>query len=661
LRDLWRDQVDVIKKRGTVPTLNARPARVLVQHPRPLVDCGSAPVKRTVGETVEVSVDVLADGHEVLVARVQWRAPSAPRWRESPMHHVDADLDGVQWAGAFPVDQLGHWLWRVEAWTDRFATWREEVRRKIDAGQNDLSGELSEVVVLLQGIAGRASGEDERRLERVVEVVADPRAPHEERLALALDPAITVIDDRNPDRRQAVRTTPLVVDVDRELARFGAWYELFPRSWGGFSGVRRRLPELAALGFDVVYLPPIHPIGHTNRKGRNDALMARPDDPGSPWAIGDETGGHTAVHPELGTVDEFEVLVADARSVGIEIALDFAIQCSPDHPWLTDHPEWFNRRPDGTLKYAENPPKRYQDIFNVNFETDAWAELWRALLDVVSTWVERGVRVFRVDNPHTKPVAFWEWLIGEVRHGHPEVIFLAEAFTRRSMMQTLARAGFDQSYTYFTWKQSRHELTEYVSELATSEERDYFRPNFFVNTPDILTEELQDGGLPKFTSRLILATTLSPSYGIYSGFEHGERVAREPGSEEYLDSEKFELRRRDLDGPLLPLVGTLNRIRREHPALQHLDNIRFLETENEWLIAYAKTTGDDTVICVVSLDPHHPQEGIAVVPHEAGLPARFVVTDLLTGERFDWSTGRNYVRLHPVERPAHVLHLTGRP
>ncbi|MDQ6696872.1 MAG: DUF3416 domain-containing protein, partial [Actinomycetota bacterium] len=620
-----------------------RPARIRILRPAPLVGCGEAVPKRTVGEAVDVSADVLSDGHETLVAIARWKSSTATRWSEAPMHRVDAEADGIRWAGHFEVDQLGEWRWQVEAWADRLATWRDEMRRKVAFGQTELSGELSEGEALLARAAARAAGDDRAIIEAAAAVVSDREVVATARVETALDPDVTAACDRNPDRSEAVRSAPATIDVDPALARFGAWYELFPRSWGGLRGVRTQLPRLADLGFDVLYLPPIHPIGRTNRKGRNNALVAGPDDPGSPWAIGDQTGGHTTVHQELGTIDDVEALVAAARELGIEIALDFAIQCSADHPWLTEHPDWFNRRPDGTLKYAENPPKKYQDIYNVNFDSDSWAELWEALRDVVRFWVGVGVRVFRVDNPHTKPLAFWEWLIGEIRREQPDVIFLAEAFTRRPMMQALARAGFNQSYTYFTWKQARWELTEYVSELALSDEREYFRPNFFVNTPDILTEELQHGGLPKFRARLILAATLSPSYGIYSGFEQGEHLAAGPGSEEYLDSEKFEVKARSLDGPLLPLVATLNRIRREHRALQHLSNIRFLDTENEHLIAYAKSTGGDTILGVVNIDPWSAQTGSTVVPADLGLPPVFEVRDLLTEERFTWHTGHNYV------------------
>jgi starch synthase (maltosyl-transferring) len=407
------------------------------------------------------------------------------------------------------------------------------------------------------------------------------------------------------------------------------------------------LPELARLGFDVAYLPPIHPIGITNRKGRNNALEAGPTDVGSPWAIGSLLGGHDAIDPALGTWAEFDALIAAARKAGVEIALDFAIQCSPDHPWLTEHPEWFNRRPDGTLKYAENPPKRYQDIYNVNFDSDDRDGLWQALYDVVLGWVERGVTVFRVDNPHTKPAPFWEWLIAEVRALHPEVIFLAEAFTRPSLMTTLAKLGFAQSYTYFTWKNTKAELQEYMAELLTW--APFYRPNAFANTPDILHEYLQLGGPPAFEARLVLAATLSPSYGLYSGFESFESTPAGPGSEEYLDSEKYEVKRRKLDGPLLPLVSRLNAIRRAEPALQRMENIRFLETENEQLIAYAK----DDLICVVNLDPFSEQAGACVVPVSLGFAPAFEAEELLTGQPFTWRAGRNYVKLDPGK--AHIV------
>jgi starch synthase (maltosyl-transferring) len=634
------------------------PPRIQIVRPAPMIDCGRYPAKRTIGDKVGVSADIFSDGHDVLRAVVKSCPPGEKGWRESALQRIDAQVAGDRWAGEFPVDALGRWSWTIEAWVDAFASWRDELRRKVDAGETELSGELSEGVVLLEDAAGRAKGEDRQAIKQALTRLRDDGIPGEARHEAALDPELAEIVERHPDRRRStVMAERLHVDVDPQRARFGAWYELFPRSWGGFSGVAKQIPELAELGFDVLYLPPIHPIGHTNRKGPNNTLTAGPGDPGSPWAIGDETGGHDALHPDLGTIEEFDALVATAGEHGISVALDFAIQCSADHPWLTEHPEWFNRRPDGTLKYAENPPKKYQDIYNVNWDCEDWRGLWEALLDVVRHWASHGVRIFRVDNPHTKPVAFWEWLIGELRADYPETIFLAEAFTRAAMMKQLAKIGFNQSYTYFTWKYSKWELTEYVTELATSGMQEYYRPNFFVNTPDILTEELQTGGPPKFASRLVLGATLSPTYGIYSGFESFERVPVRPGSEEYDHSEKYEIKQRSLHGPLLNLISRVNAIRRDNPALQHLDNVTFLTTENDALIAYAKRTGDNTIIAVVTLDPHGAQEGIVVVPYGLGLPPVFNVTDLLAGETFDWRMGRNFVRLDPY-RVAHLLRVS---
>jgi len=641
-----------------LPPRSKPPHRIQIEHPSPVIDCGRHPARRTTGEVVAVAADIFSDGHDVLRAVVRWRAPGAEKsdWQEAPLRPVDAEIQGVRWEGSFPVDALGRWTWTIEAWRDHLASWRDELTRKVAAGQDDLASELAEGALLLRAAAKRAKGPDRATLTTAAGAVDDATATTATRVAAALDDEVVAASDRHPNRkRPATLPRPYEVDVDRERARFGSWYEMFPRSWGGFDGVREQLPALAELGFDVLYLPPIHPIGVTNRKGPNNALTAGPGDPGSPWAIGGEAGGHTAINPELGDLKSFDKLVKAARKLDIDIALDFAIQCSPDHPWLTEHPEWFNRRPDGTLKYAENPPKKYQDIYNVNFDSEDWPGLWQALLDVVLFWVERGVRVFRVDNPHTKPVPFWEWLIASVRAEHPEVVFLAEAFTRRAMMQALAKAGFNQSYTYFTWKSSSWDLAEYVGELAGTEEKHVFRPNFFVNTPDILTAELVDGGPAKFASRLILAATLSPSYGIYSGYESFEATPVAPGSEEYLDSEKFEAKARTLDGPLLPLVGLLNRIRRENPALQILEGIRFLETENPAVIAYAKSHGGNTVITAVSLDPAHVQEAVVVVPYDLGLPPAFAAHDLLGGETYAWGVGRNYVRLVPYDQPAHVL------
>jgi starch synthase (maltosyl-transferring) len=590
---------------GTQP-----PARIQVQDVEPQVDCGRYPVKRTVGDEVVVHATIFRDGHDVLGAAIRYRPPGARKWREARLEPLGND----RWRGAFVVDKPGRWTYTVAAWTDRIASWQDEVTRKLAGDQKDFAGELSE---------GQALLESDASLEELLAVQRDDR--HGE---VELDQA-------------------LGVDVERERARFGAWYELFPRSFGGFKGVEKALPRLAELGFDVVYLPPIHPIGVTNRKGRNNAVTAKPGDVGSPWAIGSEEGGHKAIHPELGTTAEFERLVARGRELGCEIALDFAIQCSPDHPWLKEHPEWFHRRPDGTLKYAENPPKRYQDIYNVNFDSEDWRGLWDALRDVLLHWVGHGVRAFRVDNPHTKPVAFWEWVLAEVRRVEPEVVFLSEAFTRPAMMTTLAKVGFSQSYTYFTWKNTKAELVELMGQIL--EWSQYYRPNFFANTPDILHEYLQTGGRPAFEARLVLAATLSPSYGIYSGFESFENVPVREGSEEYLDSEKYEAKKRKLDGPLLPLVQRLNEIRRAEPALQRVDNLRWLETEQELLVAYVK--GD--VVCVVNVDPFEAHDGVAIVPVSLGLPPAFFVRDLLGGERYRWTIGRNYVKLDPGQ--AHVF------
>jgi starch synthase (maltosyl-transferring) len=637
----------------SVPNIKGIPGRIVIQYPSPAIDGGRYPAKRVVGDTVAVTADVFADGHDVLRAVVRFRAPGSRRWLEAPLRPLDAEINGVRWGGEFPVETVGRWEFTIEAWTDLFATWRDEIQRKLGAGQQDLAGELSEGVVLLEQAGGRAKTAADRKLiAQALESLRDPAAPPDSALALDLFAAI----ERVSERTGAVSLDkPLGLEVDRVRAAFGSWYELFPRSWGGLKGVEAQLPAIADLGFDILYFPPIHPIGISNRKGANNTLTAGRDDPGSPYAIGAAEGGHDAVHPELGTQADVRSLCAKARKHGIDVALDLALNSSPDHPWLKEHPEWFQQRPDGTLKYAENPPKRYQDIYNFNWNTPAWRELWEAWRGVVLHWVDAGIKVFRVDNPHTKPFPFWEWLIAEVHAVDRDVIFLAEAFTRRAVMRQLAKVGFTQSYTYFTWKNSRWELTEYVSELAHTAERDYFRPNFFVNTPDILHAYLQHGGPPAFTIRLVLAATLSPSYGIYSGYEHFENVPVREGSEEYLDSEKYETKQRALDGPLLPLVRRINEVRRENPALQRLENVTFLETYNDALIAYAKSVPGNTIVCVVNIDPANPQEGAAVIPAQLGLPPAFAVHDLLTGEHYDWRIGANYISLDPASRQAHVL------
>jgi starch synthase (maltosyl-transferring) len=656
------------------------PRRIVIQYPTPSVDGGRYPPKRCVGERVDVSVDVFRDGHELIRAALRYRAPDEEQWHETGLRRIDAHLGGVRWNAQFSVDRPGPWQYTIEAWTDVFGTWRDELQRKVNAGQHDqpddssagragriheagpraggrLEGELSEGLLHLQAAAQRASSDEVRRLiEHACEQLADPAVPESAKYDVALGEEVAEAVEQEQARHDAVCLDhPVTIQVERLRARFSSWYEMFPRSWGGLRGVQAQLPRLAELGFDVVYLPPIHPIGLTNRKGRDNTLVASPGDPGSPWAIGDDTGGHDAVHPDLGTEDDLRELTATAAALNMDIALDFAIQCSADHPWLTEHPEWFHHRPDGTLKYAENPPKRYQDIYNVNWESPDWRSLWDALLGVVLKWVDLGVKAFRVDNPHTKPFAFWAWLIDEVHARDPDVIFLAEAFTKRAVMRHLGKLGFSQSYTYFTWKNARWELVEYMSELAYSGEQEYFRPNFFANTPDILHEYLQHGGPAAFDTRLVLAATLSPSYGIYSGFENFENEPERAGSEEYLHSEKYEIKQRRLDGPLLPLVQRINEIRHASPALQELSNITFLDCANDALIAYAKQSRGETIICVVNLDARNDQKGSLTIPASLGVPPAFTAHDLLSDERYHWRIGHNFVDLAPGWRMAHVV------
>ena len=592
--------------------------RIIVTDVLPQVDCGRWPAKACVGDRVDVSATIVRDGHETLRAVVRYRRPKG-RWREAPL----AALGNDRFAGEFEVDAVGRWRFEIEAWVDRHAGWLEEHDRKVAAGQEDLSGELAEG-----------------------EALFGPRPVDDWR---GLAPGLG-----GRERHGASRSGTLDVDVERERARTGAWYELFPRSWGGLEGVTEVVPQLAALGFDVVYLPPIHPIGRTNRKGRNNAEAAAPGDVGSPWAIGSPEGGHDAIDPGLGNEGDLRELVVELRRHGMELALDLALQMSPDHPWLREHPEWFQHRPDGSLKYAENPPKRYQDIHNLDWETRDRKRLWNAIREVVEHWCGLGVTVFRVDNPHTKPVPFWEWLIRQVRSRYPETVFLSEAFTRPAPMTLLAKAGFSQSYTYFTWKNTKAELVELVEQLRSWSL--YLRPNLWPNTPDILHATLQTGGRPAFELRLVLAATLSPSYGIYSGYEACENVPVRAGTEEYLDSEKYELRERRLDGVLLPLVKRLNDIRRAHPALTGagLERLTWLETETDHLLGYARALDEDVVLVVVNLDPFAVHDGVCVIPAELGLPERVDVVDGLTGETYDWGA-RNYVRLGPGK--AHVLEL----
>jgi starch synthase (maltosyl-transferring) len=637
---------------------------ILILNPSPTVDGGRWPAKRVVGDGCVVGADLLREGHDVLGARIRWRAPGERAWGSAPMTY-DADLD--RWSGVLLPDRPGRWLFTIEAWAEPFASWRAELERWLAAGE-DVELDLAEGAELVERSARRARGEARRTLEEAAALLRDVHAAPGARAAAALDPALERLVTAHARRADFTRLEPpLPLLVDRGPARFAAWYELFPRSQarepgrhGTFADAAWQLPRIARLGFDVVYLPPIHPIGLTDRKGRDNRLRAGPGDPGSPWAIGGPEGGHTAVHPELGTLEDFERFRRSAEELGLEVALDYALQCSPDHPWLAEHPDWFFVRADGSIRHAQNPPKKYEDIVPLNFRCRDRAALWRACLDVLLFWIERGVRTFRVDNPHTKPFAFWQWALDEVRRDHPDVVFLSEAFTRPKRMQALAKLGFTQSYTYFTWRNTAPELREYLTELSTPPVSDYLRPNLFVNTPDILHEYLQRGGRPAFRVRLLLAGTLSPLYGVYSGFELCESVPREPGSEEYLHSEKYELRPRDWDAPgnLGADLAALNRIRRENRALQIQDNLTFLVSETPDILFYRKSAPGNELLIAVNTDPLRLQHGFVHVPLEAlGLDPDepYEVEDLLTGERFRWRGARNYLRLEPAERVGHVF------
>ena len=630
---------------------------------------GRFAVKRIVGDRVEVEADCFADGHDTLACVLQYRGESDADWRESPM----APLGNDRWRGDFTVAAPGLYRFKVTAWVDGFLSWRHDFARRVDADDLRIAARVG--ADLIEASARRAAGEHRRRLLQWSEELRTLEDPSALRL-LGLDEALATIAMQHPDRRHAT-TCPVEYPVlaDRERARCSAWYELFPRSCGPAPGVHgtlrdlvRRLPYIADMGFDVLYLPPIHPIGRERRKGRNNALDASESDVGSPWAIGAIEGGHKTVLQELGTLADFRALVAACRTHGLELALDIAFQCAPDHPYVAAHPAWFRRRPDGTVQYAENPPKKYQDIYPFHFESDDWEALWSELESVFAFWIGEGVQIFRVDNPHTKPFAFWEWVIARIKREHPDVLFLAEAFTRPRVMHRLAKLGFSQSYTYFTWRNSKRELTEYFSELAHGPGRDYFRPNCWPNTPDILPEYLQVGGRAAFIARLVLAATLAANYGLYGpAYELLEHDPREPGSEEYLDSEKYELRHWDLAraDSLAGLIARLNAARRENPALQRDDGLRFVSVDNEELIAYSKVdpAGGSTVLVVVNLDPHHVQSGWVTLDLPAlGIEAdrTFQMQDLLTGERYLWTGARNFVMLDPARVPAHVFRLRHR-
>ena len=694
--------------------LDTGAGHVVIENVAPSVDCGRFRVKSIAGDQVEVTADIFRDGPDLLQAVIRFRGPQHPRWQEVPM----APLENDRWGGSFSTDHIGRWRFSIEAWTDHFGSWRRKLLKKLEVGEKvDLEleegarlietaltripakerGEIAAVVDAIRGEApatkpvkksGKAAAAEASKAAEASareEVPAPggqlesgattahgaPAGFTDPRVVAALSDIVGSAMARYPDRSHSTKLKPEIeITVERERARFGAWYEFFPRSTGTktkhgtFKTASKHLQYVADMGFDVVYLPPIHPIGTAFRKGKNNSLEATAKDVGSPWAIGAPEGGHDGIHPELGTITDFDAFVAEAERLGMEVALDFAIQCSPDHPWVTQHPEWFHHRPDGTIQYAENPPKKYQDVYHVNFDTDNADELWTELKKVVDYWINHGVKIFRVDNPHTKPFPFWEWLISSVHEQHPDVIFLAEAFTRPKVMNRLAKLGFTQSYTYFTWRNHKAELEEYLTDLTQTDMRHYFRPNFFANTPDILHEYLQVGGPAAFKIRLILAAFLSPTYGIYSGFELFEGTPVRPGSEEYLDSEKYELRPRDFKSEpnLVSYITRVNDIRRKHPALAELTNITFHPVDKENVMAFSKSSADgETILVIININPFHWEEGTVALDLAAiGVDAAqsFEVHDLISDAKYMWHGPHNYVRLEPHE-PAHVFRIGG--
>ncbi len=643
-------------------------ARAVIEGVSPQVDHGRFAAKRVLGERVVVEADCFADGHDVVACRLRFRRENEAEWHEAPMDPLGND----RWRGSFVASALGRYRYSVVAWVDPFLSWRHDFARRVDPDDIRVAARVG--AALIESTAQRADGDSRRDLiawARELGTVKDADALRE----LGVDEARSAIAMRYPDRSlQTTYPIELPLVVDRERAGFSAWYEVFPRSCspqpevhGTFRDCEARLSYIADMGFDVLYLPPIHPIGRERRKGPNNTLVASAKDVGSPWAIGSAEGGHKALHPQLGTLDDFRRLRTRAQELGIELALDIAFQCAPDHPYVTEHPEWFSHRPDGSVQYAENPPKKYQDIYPFNFATDAWVSLWQELASVFAFWIGEGVRIFRVDNPHTKAFPFWEWVIAEIKREHSDVILLSEAFTRPKVMHRLAKLGFTQSYTYFTWRNTKQELTAYFTELTQGPGRDYCRPNCWPNTPDILPENLQFGGRASFMARLVLAATLSANYGIYGpAFELLESTPREPGAEEYLNSEKYELRHWPLDRPdsLAPFIARVNAARRDNKALQRDSGLTFLTTDNDQLIAYAKIADDgDAVLVIVNLDPHHVQSGwvtldLAKLEVDADRP--YQMHDLLTGARFLWSGARNFVQLDPARAPAHLFRLRRR-
>ncbi len=636
----------------------------VIENLQPLVDGGRYPAKRIVGEDLVVEADIFKDGHDVVAAVLKWRVLGERRWRETPMAYIDND----RWRGVCPLYDIAIYEYTVEAWTDTFRGWQLEFTAKFGAGISELRSEALEGAALLKAASRRARDRtDSARLLEFSRRIC--KAGTAEINEIAHSRELEVLMATYADRGNATHYAPAPrVIVDRPAAQIGAWYEFFPRSAEGhgdrgstFRDCLPRVDDAKAMGFDVIYFPPIHPIGHTNRKGRNNSITCEPGDPGVPWAIGSEAGGHKAVEPSLGTLADFDWLHKQVLKRGMEIALDFAINCSPDHPYVKEHPDWFYKRPDGTIKYAENPPKKYEDIYPLNFRCENWRELWAEMKSIVLFWAEHGVRIFRVDNPHTKPVAFWEYLTTGVREKYPDTIFLSEAFTRPKMMKALAKAGFNQSYTYFTWRNTKRELIEYFTELTQTEMSEYFRPNLWPNTPDILAPVLQQGGRPAFMTRVLLAATLSPLYGIYSGYELCEKKAL-PGREEYLDSEKYQFKERDWNAPgnIKDWIARINNIRKENRALQMYTNLRFYHADNDAILFYGKMSParDNIILVVVNLDPHRKHNSFVYVPiEEFGQMEgdEYQVHDLLSDARYTWRGRQNYVELDPEIQPAHIF------
>ena len=639
--------------------------RVIIEGVAPQVDDGRFPAKRTVGDLVAVEADIFADGHDVLAAVMLWRPASDSKFSEVRMLPLPND----RWHAELEVGQLGFYFFTFEAWVDHFLTWHRDLGKRYEAKQSDLDVQLKIGLEMIRAASARAEGRDRKRLEHYAAVIDSDQEIGDKVHDLA-NHELQELMWRHGERRFVTRfEREMPIEVDRRKAVFSTWYELFPRSasseagrHGTFGDVERQIPRLAKMGFDVLYLPPVHPIGAAHRKGRNNRADSDRDDAGSPWAIGSAEGGHTSIHSQLGTIEDFDRLVAAGQAHGVELALDIAFQASPDHPYVRAHTDWFQSRPDGTIQYAENPPKKYQDIYPFHFETVSWSGLWEELREVFRFWLRHGVRIFRVDNPHTKPLPFWEWVLREVKSEFPDAIFLAEAFTRPKIMYRLAKAGFSQSYTYFAWRNTKFELTEYFQQISRPPVSDFFRPNAWPNTPDILTEYLQYGGRPAFVIRLILAATLSANYGIYGPpFERAIGAARDAGGEEYFDSEKYEVKHwAPADDDLSPMIAVVNRIRRENPALQQNETLRFHPTTNDEILCYSKSAGENVVVTVVNVDPHNPQNGwveldLSVLGLDVNQP--FQVHELLSNARYTWHGPRNFVQLNPQVVPAHIFRI----